>query len=178
MYKIYIESIALSDVTAQRLQAIQIAREGVEALENIRNTNWLLYGLDYSNCWNTLNYNNACIGYDPSDIPTPLNTDIVAGSYILYQGSDARWYLQGVSGTPTTHQEYISLYEVWLQDGFYTQSWSFESLTPNFSREIQISYPGWNPEIEMNVKSLVTWKWRQDTPHELGLDLILTNWKN
>ncbi len=55
------ESVRLSDLTAQRLQAIQIAREGVEAVENIRNTNWILYAADYKNCWNTLDYNNSCI---------------------------------------------------------------------------------------------------------------------
>ena len=60
MYKIYTESVRLSDLTAQRLQAIQIAREGIEAVENIRNTNWILYSADYKNCWNTLNYNEAC----------------------------------------------------------------------------------------------------------------------
>lgn len=178
MYKIYIESIRLSDVTAQRLQAIQIAREWIEALENIRNTNWILYASDYGNCWNTRDYNISCVWNNGS------TTDILSGSYIVYQNNTTqRWKLENKS-TPSDFSDSLNNFEVFREDNFYTQSWSTNSMTPRFTREIQISYLDtdgniWDSNDEkMQVKSIVQWKSRRTTPYTVELDLILTNWKN
>lgn len=56
------QSITFSRDTEARIKAIALAREGVEAMYNIRNTNWLRFSSDRKNCWNTLNYNSTCIG--------------------------------------------------------------------------------------------------------------------
>jgi len=179
MYKIYIESIRLSDVTAQRIQAIQIAREWLEAMENIRNTNWILYWADYENCWNVIDYNNQCIGWDPTwAIPV---TDITEWSYIIYQNDDLRWQLLPKTDPSTNFAAYIQEFEVGKIDNFYTQTGSTTentSLKPKFTREIKISYETNSNDPKMYIESLVQWKWRKETPHKVSLDLELTNWKN
>ena len=50
-----------SNATGNRIEAIQIARDGLEAMTNIRDTNWILYGADPENCWNTMNYSGSCV---------------------------------------------------------------------------------------------------------------------
>ncbi len=190
MYNIYNESVRLSDLTAQRLQAIEIAREWVEAVENIRNTNWILYASDYGNCWNTINYDNNCIGFD-STAPisaTNINTDIVPGSYILYQHPvQKRWFLESQGSNSSFDQNYRNTFEIfrWDDDWFYTQSGSNNtthtksSLAPIFTREIVIWYPGWDSNSsEMNITSIVKWDGRGDKTHTIEIDLTLTNWKN
>jgi len=52
----------LANSTESRIEAIQIARDGLEAFTNIRDTNWLRFAADRANCWNVLNYNASCIG--------------------------------------------------------------------------------------------------------------------
>jgi len=56
MYKVYSESENLSTSTKNKITAIQIAREWIEAMKNIRDTNWILFSTNTENCWNTLNY--------------------------------------------------------------------------------------------------------------------------
>jgi Tfp pilus assembly protein PilV len=52
----------LSTTTQNRIKAINIAREGMEAVENIRDTNWLKFSSDYENCWKVKDYDSTCIG--------------------------------------------------------------------------------------------------------------------
>jgi hypothetical protein len=61
MYQIFTNSSHLSNSTTNKIQAIQIAKQGIEAVTNIRDTNWLRFSSDYPNCWNAYNYNNNCI---------------------------------------------------------------------------------------------------------------------
>ena len=84
MYNIYSKSQNLSNTTQNRLIAIDIAREWIEAMTNIRDTNWMIFAANTNLCWNVLNYNNNCIS-TANDIPT--------WSYIIYTNSDNRWYL-------------------------------------------------------------------------------------
>lgn len=52
----------LASTTESRIQAINLAREGIEAVENIRNTNWIKFTSDYENCFDVKNYNASCVG--------------------------------------------------------------------------------------------------------------------
>jgi hypothetical protein len=61
MYDIFSSSQKLSESTSHRIEAIQIAREGIEAVMNIRDTNALLFQADLENCWNVSGYNGNCI---------------------------------------------------------------------------------------------------------------------
>ncbi len=61
IFQILNASQHLADSTQRRIEAIQIARDGIEAMTNIRDTNWQLFAADRRNCWNSENYNQNCI---------------------------------------------------------------------------------------------------------------------
>lgn len=61
VYWFFAKSRAFLDWVSAKIEAIEIAREGIEALENIRNTNWMRFQANLDNCWNVLNYNTDCI---------------------------------------------------------------------------------------------------------------------
>ena len=181
MYNIYIESDRLSNSTKNKIKAIEIAREGIEAVTNIRDTNWIVFWSDYANCWNTLNYDSGCI----SDW---VHNEILGGSwYVIYQNTnDAdpnkyRWYLNRITGDDYEYKFSNDIYredfKIWLDDEwFYTQTWIVNDLTPLFTREIIINFA---TSDKMFIKSLVQWKdnsW--DVVHTVELENILTNWKN
>ncbi|QFR39048.1 hypothetical protein A9Q91_02325 [Candidatus Gracilibacteria bacterium 28_42_T64] len=178
MYKIYIESIRLSDSTVNKIQAIQIAREGIEAMTNIRDTNWILFSSDYKNCWNTLNYESTCIG----DTST---TNDISGNYIIYQNNNDRWYLSGAINGSYSVATYRDAYRIYLDgNGFYTQSGGTD-LVPLFTREIKINYldtdggAATSNDEKMEIISLVQWRDRSSTNiHKVELKTILSNWKN
>lgn len=183
MYSIFTQSQKLSTTTENRIEAIQIAREWIEAFTNIRNTNWILYAADYKNCWNVLNYNSACI-WDTSS-----STDIINnGNYKIYQDPvTSRWMLDSQVTWDYTDSWYRSRFEVrkdtnWL----YTQS-GWVSFNPLFTREIQIEYledtdtSGTIDSNDEKMKIISKVQWSDSskaTPYTIELDTILTNWKN
>ena len=61
-FEVLSHGIRFARDTEMRIQAVNLAREGIEGVTNIRNTNWLRYSSDRKNCWNTKNYNSSCIG--------------------------------------------------------------------------------------------------------------------
>lgn len=181
MYSIFTQSQRLSNTTGNRIEAIQIAREWIEAFTNIRNTNWILFAADYKNCWNTLNYNNDCIWNNDT-------TDIAHnGSYTIYKNSGDRWELSSETSGSPTDAGYRTRFQVYKDgNGFYTQ-WSGTSFAPLFMREIQIQYIedtdgswGINSDDEkLQITSKVSWiDSAKTTPHTIELQTILTNWKN
>ena len=193
MYKIYIESLRLSESTANKIQAIWIAREWMEAMINIRDTNWLVFGSDIKNCWNTLNYNASCICFD--SVCTDTSTDIENKNYIIYKNlnNDNRWYLTWATNWNYSNVDYRNWNRVWLDSNwFYTQSWWLitEDIKPIFTREIKIRYidtdnpPGWGVIVnsndeKMEVKSIVQWADNSSSvPHRIELTTILTNYEN
>lgn len=66
-----------------RLIAINIAREGIEAVRNIRDTNWLLYSDRRRQCWN----------HDSNIAPCTGATPIIPGTYVIYKYEDGSWRL-------------------------------------------------------------------------------------
>ncbi len=180
MYNIYSKSQNLSNTTQNRLIAIDIAREWIEAMTNIRDTNWMLFASNTDNCWNVLNYDSNCI-----TTTNPNSLAIWTNSYIIYSDSlDYRWKI--TQKTPAvfsySNSWYRSVFEV-KKDSlwFYSQSWSsLTSFKPLFTREIKISYwDNTNPHKTMNVQSIVKWSdpSKSNWNFEVKLETVLTNWK-
>jgi len=73
-------------VAKQRVIAVNIAREGIEAVRSIRDTNWLLYSDRRRQCWNhDPNVVAACDGSNP----------ITPDTYIVYKHDpEGSWRLQ------------------------------------------------------------------------------------
>ena len=200
MYSVFNESQQLSGTTANKIQAIQIAREWIEAMKNIRETNWVLFSSDTANCWNNLSDTSECVGKDPEIY---VNSDIQHNaSYKIYQNpSTNRWTLieksWAVTQTLYSEPEYRWEFEVFYDsDWFYTQSWTLNDinkpLKPIFTREIKITYLndwewtnhlGTTParpsnEEKMEVTSLVQWSDSSSTkPHKVEFTTVLSNWK-
>jgi len=177
MYSIYTQSIKLSNSTTSKIQAIQIAKQWVEAFTNIRDTNWLLFSSDYNNCWNTLNYNTLCIWN--SAVTNKIQNN---KSYIIYRNNN-KWELVDKSAGIFWIWTYIDNFRVWLNNEWiYTQTWVIaNSLKPTFTRELNISYTGsiWDEtDPKIILKSLVQWVDSSSTSvHKVELMQILSNWK-
>lgn len=169
--------------TENNIKAINIAREGIEWVTNLRDTNWLRFSSDRINCWRVKDYDGGCI-----NIPNSPNL-IQSGSYTLYSKNGA-WYLSGVTIAPasidyaTNWTAYRNAFRVWTDaTGFWTQTGVVTSQTCSsqtqtgcltiFNREIIIHVTSTG---SMNVKSIVRWKDRRD--RNVTLDTILTNWKS
>lgn len=181
VYDFFISSERLANNTSDRIKAIQIAREWIEWVTNIRNTNWLLYSGDYQNCWNVQSYDIDCIW----DIT--FDEDIRAGSYIISQDSEFRWHLDEIT-TWEIYGQWTYTTDYWIEitsTWFYNQivsTWVADSL---YTREIITSYPedtNWDGTNDSNdekmfIRSLVQWG-NNIPPHRVELTTTLTNWKN
>jgi hypothetical protein len=182
VFKVYWESQKLSVSSSFKIQAIQIAREWIEAVKSIRDTNWLLYSADYENCWNTLDYNWFCV----KALAPATSTDIQwTKSYIIYQNSDNRWALQTKPTGSYTSATYINNFRVgkntkWL----YEQKSITTQIKPIYTREIKISYLkndgitlGNSNDPKMKITSLVHWEDNSGKKiHKVQLDWLITNW--
>jgi type II secretory pathway pseudopilin PulG len=67
-----------------RVTAINIAREGIEAVRNIRDTNWLYYSDKRRQCWN----------HDPSAGDCDGLSPIPPDTYVVYKHTDQSWRLE------------------------------------------------------------------------------------
>ncbi|NVP17485.1 hypothetical protein HUU51_02085 [Candidatus Gracilibacteria bacterium] len=184
IYRIYSESSRLSNSVEIKIQAIQIAREGIEAITNIRDTNWILYSSDKNNCWKTLNYNSGCIGNaSPNNIANN-------GNYKVYRNSANRWQLEsdgGLIGDDFSTTNYKDFYKIFLdQNSLYTHTYTGDTRTLTntkgvFTRQIKTSYvdPGdGNTNNGLQVRSIVRWVDSGGTNiNEIVLETILTNHK-
>lgn len=180
VYAIMNDSQKLSESTGNRITAIQIARDGIEGVINIRDTNWKIFWADRTNCWNTLNYNASCIGN------TTTSTDIPAASYLLSRNSQNQFILTA-EGSPWNYADAWSrnTYKVEKDaNAFYTQSWSID-VKPLFMRRILIWYKDntWNASTNSNtpymtIEAEVIWKDSiKANPRSIKLSTQITNWK-
>ncbi len=88
-----------------RVIAVNIAREGIEAVRNIRDTNWLKYGNKKRQCWNHLpiDYDTGIGSPIPPCDPTVPTALIEPGTYIVYKSGNnesppnRRWRLEAVA---------------------------------------------------------------------------------
>jgi hypothetical protein len=185
LYNIYTKSYRLSNSTKNKIEAIEIAREWIEAMENIRNTNWILLWADNKNCWNAMNYDNNCVW------STNTSYKINSWMYRIYTDTNWKWTLEAPWSSLTSwdyqNNAYKTFFKVQLDwNWLYTQNWSSTDFYPIFTREININYTldtniDWvyNANDEsMDIKSIVIWQdshW--NTPHKIELETTLTNWK-
>jgi len=182
LFQLFVESQHLANQTENRITAIEIAREGIEAINNIRDTNWILFAADYPNCWNTKNYDANCINNSST------SSDILHNSsFTLSQWSDEKWYLENETNNETrtySDQNYRDTYAVKKDtNGFYTQS-TGTSFLPLFTREIKVTYEDTNGDgvinsndQKMHIESIVQRNTQKWTSWKVELKTVLTNWK-
>jgi len=179
MFSVITSGIFFAKDTEDRIKAINLAREWIEWMTNIRNTNWLRFSSDRRNCWSTLSYDSGCIW-------NPIGWDrIGGGSHVLYT-YNGLWYLSGTTSIAPADPAYKTVFRVINDaDGFSNQTGAIYptlcnsqnqvSCTSIFTREIQIIIPTWSTG-SMNVKSIVYWDGK--TRQKVELETTLTNWKS
>lgn len=179
IYKIFSESTKLTNSAETKIQAIQIAKEWIEAITNIRDTNWLLFSSDKKNCWKTLNYDSWCIWNNSFSNIIENNWN-----YKIYRDSDNRWIIEEDTLSlwdNFTSTDYKNFYKIELDSNWlYSHSWWIDT-KGIFTRQIKTSYidPGdWNTSNWLLVKSIVKWVdsgWTN--VNEIVLETTLTNHK-
>lgn len=174
LYQIFDNSNKLSNSTKKRIEAVEIAREWIEAMKNIRDTNWIMFWWDKKNCYNTLNYNVKCVGN--LSLPTEKIED--NKSYKIYQNNNFKWYLSEM--TPIwvkdfSNPNYRDDFRVYTDNNwYYTQTGSILYDETIFTREIAITL-SWNDK--MTVKSIVQWvDSSKEWIHTIELENLITNW--
>ena len=155
----------LATTSDNRIRAINIAREWLEAVENIRDTNWIKFSSDYNNCWRTKDYNVSCIGNTVTTL---------SGSNVLVQ-SWSLWYL---SGATTLFPVYLDTNGLSSSSGSNINCSTARTVDCKtiFERQIQITYPV--DTDHMKINSIVSWRdWSKTEKHKINLETVLTNWK-
>lgn len=181
-------AIQANSFSRDNLIALNLAVEGAEAIRNVRDTNWLKFGYDKSNCWNLL----------PTDAVGPLCTEpankIVEGNYVLnLDPGSYRWEMKlaedgkvlnlesqdlddelfrlgivGVSGSDT--RLYIAY--PFIESSLLAADYTNEGET-KFYRMVRINYEGLDV---MNVISIVQWR-AQGRMHEVVIPTKLANYE-
>jgi hypothetical protein len=184
VYGLMNSSQKLASSTGNKIEAIQIARDGLESMTNIRDTNWILFWADRKNCWNTENYDVSCIGN--SSTTSDINHLTTQGIYIWRDINNRFiiWVENHSWADSFSNPTYRSRFTVYKDlNGFYTQntgSW----FTPLYTREMRVRYltPSgtvWTSnEDRMEITAIVQWQdqWNTQTKR-LEMSTLLTNWK-
>lgn len=179
MFSVITSGIYFAKDTEDTIRAINLAREGIEWVTNIRNTNWLRFSSDRQNCWNSSNYDAFCIW-------NAVSWDrLGAWRYTLYT-TNGLWYLSWstVIDPDSNWTGYASAYRA-IQDNtsFFNQTGSAtvpcntavqKNCVSLFTREIVLTVPAYTGTIY--VKSIVRWNTKQR--HKVELETTLTNWKS
>ena len=176
MFSTVIGGIYFARDSENRIKAINIAREWLEWVTNLRNTNWLRFSSDQSNCWRTKDYNSTCIGdaWATTDVTKSIGAVAATSTYVLINTNGA-WYL---TGTTTSSWLWIDGNGYYMASGATTPKCTI-TLTTNcrspFTREIRISNALANTG-SMTVTSVVDWT--EKRAQNVTLTTTLTNWKS
>lgn len=180
----------LAATTTDRVQAINFAREWVEAVKNIRDTNYAQYPANPTRCWMVQNYD--CIS----------NNDYITWSYVLARKDfstwwtkicDHCWYLSGTNSVVETKPDnsnwdstYRPKYALALDGSGYTvtgsTSWSptmcrnstSTGCLTQFTREITLK------RVESDTvefSTYVHWRDANGTIMTVDLPMTLKNWR-
>ena len=176
MFSTVIGGIYFAKDSENKIKAINLAREGIEGITNLRNTNWLRFSSDQINCWRIEGYQSNCIWNNTFAVNNSVWTGWTTTSYVL-ENKNGAWYLTGTT----------SWSGLWVDNnGFYYSSgitsWDIRcnfEITTNcrspFTRVIRIFIPSWNTG-SMSIKSTVDWFERR--PQNVTVETTLTNWKS
>ncbi len=178
----------LAATTTDRVQAINFAREWVEAVKNIRDTNYFQYPANPSNCWKVKNY--VC--------STALNDSYQTWSYVLARKDfaticDHCWYLSGTNSSIEAKpiqipnwDNYRSTYALELDGSGYTITGSTSPSKPmcrnststgcltQFTREIALKRV---EDDTVEFSSYVHWRDANGSIMTVELPMTLKNWR-
>lgn len=179
------------NVNEHSLEASWLAQEAAESLRGLRDTNWIRYGFDKENCWNS---NGTC---NP-----PLTVSKFTGSV----GATGDYYLAtSLTGAPELKQGKHPLdldagqnasenkeYLMYYQDLDDTTDYDGDGITDNDKQYIGPADAGYTVieptkyfrqvqttlVADGNIEAIVTVGWYEgSTPHTIKLPVTLTNYQ-
>ena len=180
MFSTVIWGIYFARDSENRIKAINLAREWLEWVTSMRNTNWLRFSSDQANCWKAKDYGSSCIWDNAAttNAGKSIWVDVTTEKYIL-TNSNGAWYLKLPTATTGSW--------LWVDDNwFYTATGSMApgetlcTITQSincrspFTREIQILKGATDNTI--SVTSIVDWY--EKRAQNVTLTTTLTNWKS
>lgn len=179
-----VSAIQANTFSKDNLVALNLAVESVEAMRNIRDSNWLKYSYDKDACW------NLKPGVVLAGILCDTNVDnlIPQGprSINLSPGSGYWWDLSNTIVNPLnlsdTSAGYLASNESYRlgynADGVFVPN-SVAPEPSKFYRMVNIDYGGSPPQsaTNMRITTLVQWK-TGNTVHQVELQSYLTNYQN
>ncbi len=177
MFSTVIWGIYFATDSENRIKAINIAREWLEGVTNLRNTNWLRFSSDQFNCWRIIGYNSSCI-WNGTFASTAWNSfwTTPATAYVL-ENKNGAWYLTG-----TTSGSWLWVDKNWFYFASGTSAWdtlcTFDLTTicrSAFSRQIRIFREAASTGT-VTVTSTVDWFERK--AQNVTIQTTLTNWKS
>ncbi len=173
-FSIYDRSQKLATATQHKLEAIWIAREWLELVSNIRDTNLSLFAANTKECWLVNNYNSSCI------TQTTTGASLYnSWSYsLILSWATNRYTLSWASTWNFSDTNYKNAFRVNKDSNWYYIQWTWSPFKPLYTREIQLSYT-WADYQKVIVKSIVK---RVDSSktsgnYQIVFDTLLTNWK-
>ncbi len=186
-----VSALQSNSFSRDNLLALNLAVEGIEAMRDIRDTNWLKFSFDRKNCWDLIPRAAACV--DP-------NLKIEDANYTVYLDKSYNWQLISVgtdSGSAldldAVNKSTNSSYQLAIltsggssEKKIYSSNKtlnenpsSFTNLAQNdpfydrFYRMIQVNHLDAN---SISVTSVVQWK-SQNVVHSIKLSTLLTNYQ-
>ena len=171
MFSTVIGGIYFARDSENRIKAINLAREGIEWVTNLRNTNWLRFSSDQTNCWKVQWYLAGCIGNTTS-------LDKLADYSYVLTNSNGAWYLTGA--TTTSSGLWVDANWYYMASGATTPKCTITLATncrSPFTREIRISgTDNTTNSGTMTVTAVVDWY--EKRTQNVTLKTTLTNWKS
>ncbi len=162
-----------------RIIALNIAREGVEGVRNIRDTNWLKYSGDRREkwlCYDTLDALNNC-----DSVPMTPDLNLANGFYTVdFSGEHSRYFLKEIAGAEVlnirSNSNGLNEFRLYTSrqegsEGRFVHSGSENNLSTPFYRQIELAIEnpyGENPpgfcnidpcnSARLHIVSRVQWK--------------------
>lgn len=181
IFSFFSKSRVFLDWVSTKIEAIEIAREAIEAFENIRNTNWIRFPWNTDFCWNVLNYDWSCVLDTKTSMSSPKITS--NSTYILYNDNWI-WKIEArqVDWLSYSSSEYRNRFFVWKNESTWKycqipQSWDNEckKILFNYTRRIDVKNI---TKDKMEIKVTVEWKDQSSSaPRKVEIVNLLTNYK-
>lgn len=185
-----VSAMQANSFSKDNLIALNLAVEAVEGMRNIRDTNWIRYGFDKTNCWNL----------DPDPVLgatcTAPYAQIPEDTYSADLNPDtAAWYLRDVlnpldldnASYSGTNEEYLlsfydmdgvdSTHDLYLPKTYLSIIGEPNSGDSKFYRMVEITYDTGDPATAEVMNVVVTVNWRQNTVHQVQLSTSLSNYQ-
>ena len=186
-------AIHANSVNKNRIIALNLAREGIEAVRNMRDTNWMTWSANMRQCWNFWDNTdedgevddddlacNISVGDDQNNHPFGKLSDgnFVRDFIVDFDETNYRWALIPIPNSSSLSSElYLN------NNNLYTHK-PTGNIKTNFRRDIEITYidniDGDFPadpakDNRILVKSTVTWQ-EENVSHEVVLAQTLTDY--